>query len=54
MLGSEVFSFFAYFLGLFLIEYEHVQKLFIFLNGNSPSVFEAQCLQKKVFWYVKF
>lgn len=38
-----VFSFFAYFLGLVLIEYEHVQKLFIFLNGNSRGVFEAPC-----------
>lgn len=37
-----VFSFFAYFSFLVLIGYEHVQKLFIFLNGNSPGVFEAQ------------
>lgn len=36
-----MFSFFAYFLGLVLIKYEHVQKLFIFLSGNSHSVFEA-------------
>lgn len=36
-----MFSFFAYFLGLVLIEYEHVQKLFIFLSGNSRGVFEA-------------
>lgn len=36
-----MFSFFAYFLGLVLIKYEHVQKLFIFLSGNSHGVFEA-------------
>lgn len=38
---SIVFSFFAYFLVLVLIEYEHVHKLLIFLNGNRPGVFEA-------------
>lgn len=38
-----MFLLIAYFLVLVLIEYEHVHKLFIFLNGNSSGVFEAQC-----------